>query len=58
MEPEHRILFGPFCLDVTQSRLWRGAQVIGLRPRSLSVNGFSLHANTEISAHRRDQLSA
>jgi hypothetical protein len=25
-------------------------------PRCASVNGFSLHANTEISAHRRDQL--
>jgi hypothetical protein len=37
MEPEHRIPFGPFCLDMTQSRLWRGDQVIGLRPRSLAV---------------------
>ena len=26
------------------------------RPRCASVNGFSLHANTEIPAHRRDQL--
>jgi hypothetical protein len=25
-------------------------------PRCVSVNGFSLHANTEIPAHRRDQL--
>jgi hypothetical protein len=25
-------------------------------PRCASVNGFSLHANTEIPAHRRDQL--
>jgi hypothetical protein len=25
-------------------------------PRCASVNGFSLHANTEIAAHRRDQL--
>jgi predicted ATPase/DNA-binding winged helix-turn-helix (wHTH) protein len=37
MEPEYRIPFGPFCLDVTQGRLWRGGQVIGLRPRSLAV---------------------
>jgi len=25
-------------------------------PRCASVHGFSLHANTEIPAHRRDQL--
>jgi hypothetical protein len=25
-------------------------------PRCASVNGFSLHANTHVSAHRRDQL--
>jgi putative transposase len=25
-------------------------------PRCASVNGFSLHANTQIPAHRRDQL--
>src|SRR5688572_6751138 len=25
-------------------------------PRGASVNGFALHANTEIPAHRRDQL--
>jgi len=25
-------------------------------PRCISVNGFSLHANTEIPAHRRNQL--
>jgi hypothetical protein len=25
-------------------------------PRCANVNGFSLHANTEIPAHRRDQL--
>src|SRR5262249_37532056 len=25
-------------------------------PRCASVNGFSLHANTDIPAHRRDQL--
>jgi hypothetical protein len=37
MEPEHHIPFGPFCLDVTHGRLWRGDQVIGLRPRSLAV---------------------
>src|SRR5512134_3997416 len=37
MEPEHLIPFGPFCLDVTHGRLWRGDQDLGLRPRSLAV---------------------
>ena len=37
MEPEHHIAFGPFRFDVTHGRLYREAQVIGLRPRSLAV---------------------
>ena len=37
MEPEHHIAFGPFRLEVTQGRLWRGDQVIPLRPRSLEM---------------------
>jgi hypothetical protein len=37
MEPEHSLTFGPFRLDLTHCRLWRGAQIIGLRPRSLAV---------------------
>jgi predicted ATPase/DNA-binding winged helix-turn-helix (wHTH) protein len=39
MEREHRITFGPFCLEleVTHGRLWRGEQIIALRPRSLAV---------------------
>jgi predicted ATPase/DNA-binding winged helix-turn-helix (wHTH) protein len=39
MESEHRITFGPFCLDleVTHGRLWRGEHIIALRPRSLAV---------------------
>ena len=37
MEPEHQIAFGPFRLEVTQGRLWRGDQVIPLRPRSLAM---------------------
>jgi predicted ATPase len=37
MEPEHQITFGPFRLEVTQGRLWRGDQVIPLRPRSLAM---------------------
>jgi hypothetical protein len=35
MEPEHQITFGPFRLEMTQGRLWRGDQVMPLRPRSL-----------------------
>jgi DNA-binding winged helix-turn-helix (wHTH) protein len=37
MEPEHQIAFGPFRLEVTQGRLWRGDQMIPLRPRSLAM---------------------
>ena len=37
MEPEHQITFGPFRLEVTQGRLWRGDQVLPLRPRSLAM---------------------
>ena len=39
MEPEHRITFGPFCLELeeTHGRLWRGEHIIALRPRSLAV---------------------
>src|SRR5215471_10766879 len=37
MERQHRIAFGPFCLDVTHGRLWRGEHVLALRPRSLAV---------------------
>ena len=40
MTPEHHITFGPFRLDVTQGRLWRGDQVIPLRPRSLAMLGY------------------
>ena len=37
MAPEHQIAFGPFRLEVTQGRLWRGDHVIPLRPRSLAM---------------------
>ena len=37
MVQEHHIAFGPFRLDATHGRLWRGADVIALRPRSLAV---------------------
>ena len=37
MEQEHHIAFGPFRLETTQGRLWRGDQVIPLRPRSLAM---------------------
>ena len=37
MAPEHQITFGPFRLETTPGRLWRGDQVIPLRPRSLAM---------------------
>ena len=40
MAPEHHLTFGPFRLEMPQSRLWRGDQVIPLRPRSLAMLGY------------------
>jgi predicted ATPase len=37
MPPGHSLTFGPFRLDVTQGQLWRGAQVLPLRRRSLAM---------------------
>jgi predicted ATPase/DNA-binding winged helix-turn-helix (wHTH) protein len=37
MVQEHLITFGPFRLDTTQARLWRGEQAIPLRRRSLAM---------------------
>src|SRR5262245_50043559 len=36
MAPEPQITFGPFRLEGTPGRLWRGDEVIPLRPRSLA----------------------
>jgi DNA-binding winged helix-turn-helix (wHTH) protein len=37
MPQEHHLTFGPFRLETTQARLWRGAQLIPLRPRTGAV---------------------
>jgi hypothetical protein len=37
MAPEPQITFGPFRLEGTPGRLWRGDEVIPLRPRSLAI---------------------
>jgi DNA-binding winged helix-turn-helix (wHTH) protein/predicted ATPase len=37
MALEQRRTFGPFQLDVADGRLWRGAQVVALRPRAVAV---------------------
>jgi DNA-binding winged helix-turn-helix (wHTH) protein/predicted ATPase len=37
MAPEQQLTFGPFRLDVKESRLWRGAYLVALRPRSVAV---------------------
>jgi DNA-binding winged helix-turn-helix (wHTH) protein/tetratricopeptide (TPR) repeat protein len=36
-EPETHLTFGPFRLEVAQGRLWRGAQIVALRRRSLAM---------------------
>ena len=37
MMPEHHLIFGPFRLETTQSRLWHGEQAILLRRRSFEM---------------------
>ena len=37
MERGRQILFHPFRLDTGNERLWRGSQVVSLRPKSLAV---------------------
>src|SRR5687768_4650858 len=37
MDPEHHLTWGPFRLEMTSGRVWRGAQVTTLRPRSLAM---------------------
>ena len=37
MAQEHHITFGPFRLDTTQTRMWRGEHAITLRPRALAM---------------------
>ena len=57
MAPEHHLTFGPFRLEMTQGRLWRGDQVIPLRPRSLAMLGYlvahpgRLVTKAEVQAH-------
>ena len=42
MEQERHIAFGPFHLETTHGRLWRGDTAIALRPRSLAVLRYLL----------------
>jgi predicted ATPase/DNA-binding winged helix-turn-helix (wHTH) protein len=37
---EKRILFDPFCLDLANECLWRGSQVIKLRPKAFAVLAY------------------
>jgi DNA-binding winged helix-turn-helix (wHTH) protein len=37
MAHEHDITFGPFRLEMPHGGLWRGAQIIALRPRSRAM---------------------
>ena len=37
MTQEHHLTFGPFRLETTPARLWRGEQAIPLRPRTGAV---------------------
>ena len=68
MEQQHHITFGPFRLETTQGRLWRGDHVIPLRPRSLAMLGYlvahagrvvpkaELHQHVWASTHVTDSV--
>ena len=57
MAQEHHITFGPFRLETTQARLWRGEQAIPLRPRTgavlryLAMHPGRLVTKTELLQH-------
>jgi len=42
VELENRIVFDPFCLDLTNECLWRGSQAIKLRPKAFAVLRYLL----------------
>ena len=42
MQPLERVTFGQFRLDVRSERLWKGSQVIPLRPKAFSVLTYLL----------------
>ena len=37
MGNEKRIVFDPFCLDLTNEQLWKGSQAVKLRPKAFAV---------------------
>jgi DNA-binding winged helix-turn-helix (wHTH) protein len=57
MTSEHHITFGPFRLETSQARLWRGEQAISLRPRTgavlryLATHPGRLVTKTELLQH-------
>src|SRR5215510_15839788 len=57
MAQEHHLTFGPFRLETTQARLWRGEQLIPLRPRTgavlqyLATHPGRLVTKTELLQH-------
>src|SRR5215472_12229255 len=42
MPDVHELWFGPFRIDLQDERLWRGAQVLRLRPKSFAVLRYLL----------------
>jgi DNA-binding winged helix-turn-helix (wHTH) protein len=53
MEPEPQLAFVPFRLAVTPGRLWRGDQVIPLRPRSLAMLSYlAAHPGRVVTNYR------
>ena len=57
MIPEHHLTFGPFRLETTQGRLWRGDQEIPLRPRSLAMLGYLVtHAGRLVTQYECQRI--
>jgi DNA-binding winged helix-turn-helix (wHTH) protein/predicted ATPase len=42
VESEKRIIFDPFCLDLSNECLWKGSQAIKLRPKAFAVLDYLL----------------
>ena len=55
MEQEHTMAFGPFRVELPQGRLWRDAQVIPLRPRSLALLRYLVRHPGRLVSHAEVQ---
>ena len=47
MQAEQFLLFLPFRLDLANERLWRGAQLLPLRPKPFAILRYLVERKTE-----------